>query len=276
MLRQRIFTAVVLAAVFLGALLGLPPLGWTMFAGGVLAAGAWEWCGFARGGRSARIGYAVGTAAVGLALAAVLGLAHGRPGALALIPIYGVAVAFWVVGAPLWLARRPPRPAAWLVLAVGWVVLIPTFLALVHLRNIGPVTLLVFMMLVWIADIAAYFAGHRYGRVKLAPAISPGKTREGLYGALLATAAFAVVWMLFLRVHVPALIRDLPGSLGWLLLLVAALTLLSVAGDLFESALKRQADLKDSGRLLPGHGGVLDRIDALTAVLPAAALVSMV
>ena len=276
MLRQRIFTAVVLAAVFLGALLGLPPLGWTVFAAGVLAAGAWEWCGFARGSRSARIGYAVGTAAVGLALAAVLGLAHGRPGALALIPIYGVAVAFWVVGAPFWLARRPPRPAAWLVLAVGWVVLIPTFLALVHLRNIGPVTLLVFMMVVWIADIAAYFAGHRYGRVKLAPAISPGKTREGLYGALLATAAFAVVWMLFLRVHVPALIRDLPGSLGWLLLLVAALTLLSVAGDLFESALKRQADLKDSGRLLPGHGGVLDRIDALTAVLPAAALVSMV
>jgi phosphatidate cytidylyltransferase len=276
MLRQRIFTAVVLAAVFLGALLGLPPLGWTLFAAAVLAAGAWEWCGFARGSRYARIGYAVGTAAVGLALAAVLGLANGRPGALALIPIYGVAVAFWVVGAPLWLARRPPRPAAWLVLAVGWVVLIPTFLALVHLRNIGPVTLLVFMMLVWIADIAAYFAGHRYGRVKLAPAISPGKTREGLYGALLATAAFAVVWMLFLRVHVPALIRDLPGSLGWLLLLVAALTLLSVAGDLFESALKRQADLKDSGRLLPGHGGVLDRIDALTAVLPAAALVSMV
>jgi phosphatidate cytidylyltransferase len=274
MLRQRIFTAVVLAAVFLGALLGLPPLGWTVFAAGVLAAGAWEWCGFARGSRSARIGYAVGTAAVGLALAAVLGLAHGRPGALALIPIYGVAVAFWVVGAPLWLARRPPRPAAWLVLAVGWVVLIPTFLALVHLRNIGPVTLLVFMMLVWIADIAAYFAGHRYGRVKLAPAISPGKTREGLYGALLATAAFAVVWMLP-AVHVPALIRDLPGSLGGCLL-VAALTLLSVAGDLFESAMKRQADLKDSGRLLPGHGGVLDRIDALTAVLPAAALVSMV
>jgi phosphatidate cytidylyltransferase len=272
MLRQRIFTAVVLAAVFLGALLGLPPLGWTVFAAAVLVAGAWEWCGFARGSRSARIGYAVGTAAVGLAL----GLANGRPGALALIPIYGVAVAFWVVGAPLWLARRPPHPPAWLVLAVGWVVLIPTFLALVHLRNIGPVTLLVFMMLVWIADIAAYFAGHRYGRVKLAPAISPGKTREGLYGALLATAAFAVVWMLVLRAHVPALIRDLPGSLGWLLLLVAALTLLSVAGDLLESALKRQAGLKDSGRLLPGHGGVLDRIDALTAVLPAAALVSMV
>jgi phosphatidate cytidylyltransferase len=276
MLRQRIITAVVLAGVFLGALFGLPPLGWTGLAAGVLGAGAWEWCGFARGGRSAQIGYALGTAAVGLGLAAVLGLASGRPGAMVLIPIYGVAVAFWVVGAPCWLARRGGQPAAWLILAVGWVVLIPTFLALVHLRNIGPVTLLVFMMLVWIADIAAYFAGRRYGRIKLAPAISPGKTREGLYGALLATAAFAVVWMLFLRVHVPALIRDLPGSLAWMLLFVAALTLLSVVGDLFESALKRQAGLKDSGSLLPGHGGVLDRIDALTSVLPAAALVSMV
>ena len=276
MLRQRIVTAVALAAVFLGALFGLPPLGWTVFAVIVLAAGAWEWCGFARGERTARTAYAVVTTGVGFAIAVGLGLSGGRPGALALIPVYGVAVAFWVVGAPLWLARRPARPSRWLVLAVGWVVLIPTFLALVHLRNIGPVTLLVFMMLVWIADIAAYFAGHRYGRTKLAPAISPGKTREGLYGALLATAAFAIVWALFLRVHVPALIRDLPASLVWLLLLVAALTVLSVIGDLFESVLKRQAHLKDSGRLLPGHGGVLDRIDALTAVLPAAALVSMV
>ncbi len=277
MLRQRVITAVVLAGAFLGALFGSSPLGWTVLAAGVLGAGAWEWCGFARGGRSARLGYAVATAAVGLWLAAALGLASGRPGALVLIPIYGAALAFWVVGAPWWLARRGTQPAAaWLILAVGWVVLIPTFLALVHLRNIGPVTLLVFMMLVWIADIAAYFAGHRFGRTKLAPAISPGKTREGLYGALLATAAFAVAWMLLLPVHIPALIRDLPGSLAWMLLLGAALTLLSVVGDLFESALKRQAGLKDSGSLLPGHGGVLDRIDALTAVLPAAALVSMV
>jgi phosphatidate cytidylyltransferase len=146
----------------------------------------------------------------------------------------------------------------------------------VHLRNIIPVTLLAFMMLVWIADIAAYFAGHRFGRTRLAPTISPGKTREGLYGALVATALFGVAWFTFLRVHVPALLRDLPGSLAWMIAFVIALTLLSVVGDLFESALKRGAGLKDSGTLLPGHGGVLDRIDALTAVLPAAALASMV
>jgi phosphatidate cytidylyltransferase len=276
MLRQRVITAIVLAAIFLGALFGLPPAGWTLFAACVLAAGAWEWGGFARRTAPARFAYAAGTVAAGLALAWFLGLAGGRPGALALFPVYGAAVAFWVLGAPWWLARQPRTPSAWLILGVGWVVLLPTFLALVHLRNIHPVTLLVFMMLVWIADIAAYFAGRRFGRNKLAPSISPGKTREGLYGALAATTAFAIVWITLLRVHAPALVRDVPGSLAWMILLVAALTLLSVVGDLFESALKRQAGLKDSGSLLPGHGGVLDRIDALTAVLPAAALVCMV
>jgi phosphatidate cytidylyltransferase len=276
MLRQRVITAIVLAAVFLGALFGLPPAGWTLFAGGVLAAAAWEWGGFARQGRPARLAYAAGTTVLGLGIAWLLGLAGGRAGALALIPLYGAAVAFWILGAPWWLARFPATPAKWRILAVGCLVLVATFLALVHLRNIHPVTLLVFMMLVWIADIAAYFAGRRFGRTKLAPRISPGKTREGLYGALAATGLYGIAWITLLRVHAPALVRDLPGSLAWMLLLVAALTLLSVIGDLFESALKRQAGLKDSGSLLPGHGGVLDRIDALTPVLPAAALVCMV
>lgn len=276
MLRQRVITAIVLAGFFLGALFGLPPLGWTLVACLVLAAAAWEWAGFTLRAPAARAAYTVVTTAAGLGCAWLLGLAAGRPGALALIPIYGAAAAFWVVAAPMWLARPPAHPSRPLVLAIGWVVLLPTFLALVHLRNIHPVTLLMFMMVVWVADIAAYFAGRRFGRAKLAPAISPGKTRAGLYGALLATAAFAVAWMALLRVHAPALVRDLPGSLAWMLLLVAALTALSVVGDLFESAMKRQAGLKDSGRLLPGHGGVLDRIDALTPVLPVAALVSMV
>jgi phosphatidate cytidylyltransferase len=276
MLRQRIITAAILAALFLAALFALPAVGWTLVAAVVLVAGAWEWGGFARGGRWGRAAYAGATVAVGLVLAGALGLATGRAGALALLPIYLIAVGFWVIGAPWWLARGPGRAPAWLILAAGWVVLIPTFLALVHLRNISPVTLLAFMMLVWIADIAAYFAGHRFGRTKLAPTISPGKTREGLYGALVATALFGVAWFTFLHVHVPALLRDLPGSLAWMIAFVIALTLLSVVGDLFESALKRGAGLKDSGTLLPGHGGVLDRIDALTAVLPAAALASMV
>lgn len=276
MLRQRIITAAVLAGLFLAGLFALPATGWTALAAAVLAVSAWEWCGFARGSRTARGVYAAATAAAGVALAVGLGLATGRPGALALVPVYGLALAFWLIGAPWWLARRPGSAPAWLILAAGWIVLIPTFLALVHLRNISPVMLLAFMMLVWIADIAAYFAGRRFGRTRLAPSISPGKTREGLYGALAATAAFGVLWIALFRVHVPALVRDLPGSTAWMIAFVLVLTLLSVLGDLFESVLKRGAGLKDSGTLLPGHGGMLDRIDALTAVLPAAALACMV
>jgi phosphatidate cytidylyltransferase len=276
MLRLRVATALVLVAVFLGALFGLPPLGWSLFAALVLAASAWEWAGFARCAGTGRMAYAAATTGAGLAIAWALGLALGRAGALALVPIYGVALAFWLGGAPLWLRRRPGAPASGLVLAVGWVVLIPTFLALVHLRNIHPATLLAFMLLVWIADIAAYFAGRRFGRRKLAPNVSPGKTWEGLYGALAATAAFGLAWIVFAPRHVPALVRDLPWSPLWMVGLAVALAALSVVGDLLESAMKRQAGLKDSGRILPGHGGVLDRIDALTPVLPAAALVCMV
>jgi phosphatidate cytidylyltransferase len=276
MLRLRVATALVLVAIFLGALFGLPPLGWSIFAALVLAVAAWEWAGFARRARAGRAAYALATTAAGFAVAWTLGLALGRPGALALVPIYAAALVFWLGGAPLWLRRQPRAPAPALVLAVGWIVLIPTFLALVHLRNIHPASLLAFMVVVWVADIAAYFAGRRFGRRKLAPTVSPGKTWEGLYGALAATAVFALAWIAWAPRHTPALVRDLPWSPVWMVGLVVALTALSVVGDLLESAMKRQAGLKDSGRILPGHGGVLDRIDALTAVLPAAALVSMV
>lgn len=276
MLRLRVATALVLVAIFLGALFGLPPLGWSIFAALVLAVASWEWAGFARRARAGRAAYALATTAAGFAVAWTLGLALGRAGALALVPIYAAALVFWLGGAPLWLRRQPRAPAPALVLAVGWIVLIPTFLALVHLRNIHPASLLAFMVVVWVADIAAYFAGRRFGRRKLAPTVSPGKTWEGLYGALAATAVFALAWIAWAPRHTPALVRDLPWSPVWMVGLVVALTALSVVGDLLESAMKRQAGLKDSGRILPGHGGVLDRIDALTAVLPAAALVSMV
>jgi phosphatidate cytidylyltransferase len=132
------------------------------------------------------------------------------------------------------------------------------------------------MATVWIADIAAYFFGRRFGRRKLAPNVSPGKTWEGLYGALAATAVYAGAWIGLFRGATPAAVRDLPWSPVWMIILLEALAVLSVLGDLFESAMKRQAGLKDSGSLLPGHGGVLDRIDALTPVLPVAALVLMV
>ena len=276
MLRQRVVTAIVLVAALLAALFWLPPLGWTALAAAVLAAAAWEWAGFARAGAGGRILYAVATAGAGLAAAFGSGLAAGGIGVLALAPVYFLALAFWLVGAPLWLARRPAHPPAALVLGAGWIVLLPTFLALVQLRNLGPETLLAFMATIWIADIAAYFFGRKLGRRKLAPNISPGKTWEGFYGALAATAVYAGAWIGFFRGATPAAVRDLPWSPVWMIVLLEALAVLSVVGDLFESAMKRQAGLKDSGSLLPGHGGVLDRIDALTPVLPVAALVNMV
>jgi phosphatidate cytidylyltransferase len=276
MLGQRIATAVLLIAAFLAALLLAPPNGWIAIAAAVLALGAWEWGGFARLTRGARIAYAALMTLAGLVAAVLLGLAGGRTGiAEGLVPVYACAALFWIAAVPVWLHRVPAAPPRGLVLLIGWVVLLPTFLALIHLRNIQPLTLLGFMMVVWIADIAAYFAGRRFGRRKLAPRVSPGKTWEGFFGAMAATAAYAILWIVLAPQHTPSMVRDLPAPLVGMLALVAVLAVLSVLGDLFESAMKRQAGLKDSGSILPGHGGVLDRIDALTSVLPVAALVSL-
>lgn len=275
MLAQRVATAVVLLAAFFAALFLLPPRGWTAVAALVLAIGAWEWAGFARSASGGRLAYATVMTLTGGAIAVALGLADGRSGALTLIPIYATAAVFWLAAAPWWLRRGGAANSPHVVLLAGWVVLIPTFLALVHLRNIHPLTLLGFMLVVWIADIAAYFAGRRWGRRKLAPRISPGKTWAGFYGALAATSLFALAWVAFGRQHTPSIVRDLPFTGAVMLAFVALLATLSVLGDLFESSMKRQAGLKDSGRILPGHGGVLDRIDALTPVLPVAALVCM-
>jgi phosphatidate cytidylyltransferase len=276
MLRDRVVTAIVLVAALLAALFWLPPFGWTALTAAVLAAAAWEWAGFARASPGGRVLYAVAIAGTGLAAAFATGLAAGGVGVLALAPVYILALAFWVIGAPLWLARRPAHPPPALVLGAGAIVLLPTFLALVQLRNLGPGTLLAFMATVWIADIAAYFFGRNFGRRKLAPNVSPGKTWEGFYGALAATAVYAGAWIGLFYGATPAAVRDLPWSPLWMIVLLEGLAVLSVLGDLFESAMKRQAGLKDSSSLLPGHGGVLDRIDALTPVLPVAALVNMV
>jgi phosphatidate cytidylyltransferase len=128
------------------------------------------------------------------------------------------------------------------------------------LDGIGPALLLFLMVLIWVVDSAAYFSGKRWGRVKLAPFISPGKTREGLYGALVGMVIFSLVLWYWGGM----------GRVGWFAILLLCMTtgLFSVVGDLFESLLKRQRGVKDSGHLLPGHGGVLDRIDSLTAASP--------
>ncbi|MEI7429553.1 MAG: CDP-archaeol synthase, partial [Betaproteobacteria bacterium] len=147
----------------------------------------------------------------------------------------------------------------------GLVLLLPTWLALIQLKQLGALTLLAIMAIVWLADIAAYFFGRTFGRHKLAPSISPGKTWEGACGGALAV----IVYGFILQYKLPDIFSNHPVLLFFLL---AFLSALSIIGDLFESLLKRQAGLKDSSNVLPGHGGVLDRIDSLTSTLPLVAL----
>jgi len=148
---------------------------------------------------------------------------------------------------------------------VGWLLLVPSWYGALLLHH-NPRMLLALLAVVWVADSAAYFAGRRFGRHKLAPAISPGKTWEGVGGAF---AGVLLYGLLLQRVVLP---EEAVLQGGAFYVLLTAMTVLGIVGDLFESWMKRQAGVKDSGTLLPGHGGVLDRIDALTAAIPFAAL----
>jgi len=189
--------------------------------------------------------------------------------------LFGASVLFWAVGAPLWLRALPQHFPLAAMLPMGALILISAYCAMLQLRNIGPGIMLLFMATVWIADVAAYFSGRRFGGAKLAPDISPGKTWAGAYGAFAATAFYALLWITLLPGFLPPAIMAKPGGALWMFPLIALLALAAIVGDLFESALKRRAGLKDSGGMLPGHGGMLDRIDALLPVLPLSAGVLM-
>jgi phosphatidate cytidylyltransferase len=271
MLRTRVLTAVVILPVVLGLLFAASDFAWMLFALALALVALWEWsrlCGF---GPSAGLAYQAASLAAGLALAALWQLDPARFSPLAQAG-YVAAAYFWIFAAPLWM-RLALRPAPWVSGLAGWIVIWPLWAALVELRTASPWLLLAIAALVWIADIAAYFAGRRFGRNKLAPAISPGKTWEGVLGALVAVLAYGIV--LDVLAHARTLVLspffDGPGGVVAIAAMLA-LAALSVVGDLFESWMKRGAGRKDSSALLPGHGGVLDRIDALTATLPVAAL----
>ena len=221
----------------------------------VVAAGGFEWARLCR--LSRRLSYLYGgLAALLFALPAWLGEAR---------PFIALGAAFWALAAPLWMRRGVAPAHGRLLAAAGLVVLVPAGLALIALT---PLQALLTLGLTWVADTAAYFSGRRFGRHKLAPVISPSKTWEGVGGALLATLAYAIICA-----KVAPILQGISGS-SWGGYLAAALLLLaaSILGDLFESAAKRQASVKDSGALLPGHGGLLDRIDSATGTLPFAAL----
>ncbi len=264
MLRTRLYTASVLLPLLLAALFYAPAPLWALLLSALTLIGAWEW-GTLAGWRTAR------RAAYLLALAAgILLLWQLREGAGGDVPelsraVYVISAVFWLAIAPLWLARgwRVRSPLA--LALTGYIVLLPAWLALLQLQS-RPWILLVLMAIVWISDTAAYFCGKRWGRRKLAPGISPGKTWEGVYGAL---AGVAVYYGLVSAsgLDAPVLLQGAAGCAVFLWL-----TVLGMEGDLFESWIKRTAGAKDSGTVFPGHGGVLDRIDALLASMPAAAL----
>jgi phosphatidate cytidylyltransferase len=173
---------------------------------------------------------------------------------------------------------RVPKALRWLI---GCAAIFVAWLALSHAKAVGVDFLLSTLALVWAADIAAYFGGRAFGRRKLAPSISPGKSWEGVWSGMAGALVLALVWIALdrqLAVDMPSLYTQLLGTWGWpgLLLGVVALAAISVVGDLFESLVKRAAGMKDSSQLLPGHGGVLDRVDALLPVVPIALALSLV
>ena len=276
MLKQRVITAIVLLLVLLPALFHADPLWWRLATLALIAAGGWEW------GRLNGLGpfgaWGSGFAALlACVMAWDLGLIQ-RP----LSALWMGGGAIWVLlGAALLKAGVPAWPKLPRVLRLlgGLAALWLTWLAVVQAHALGVAFLLSVLTLVWMADIAAYFAGHAWGgRVmpgKLAPSVSPGKSWEGVWGGMAGVLLLAVIWVALERAGVlpaPSLYGHLQARGGWLLLALGALFLaaMSVVGDLVESLVKRSAGVKDSSGLLPGHGGVLDRVDALLPTLPLA------
>lgn len=269
MLKTRVITALVLLALVLPSLFFLPQGWWALLVAAFIGVSAWEWgalLGFAPGKRVLTgITMASLCAAAGFFDPAAIGAADVKVlGAGWVLAAYGLAAVFWCLVIPFWLRAKWKLPRALPGLLIGLVVLFPTWLALVQLRVAGPGVLLAIMATVWVADIAAYFSGKTFGKHKLAPTISPGKTWEGAFGAAIGVVLYGIgvrFGFAFMPVGLPL----------WVLALMVV-TAISIIGDLYESMLKRQAGIKDSSNVLPGHGGVLDRIDSLTSTLPVVAL----
>lgn len=265
-LKIRIITALIMAPIAIGGIFFLPPLGFALFTGAIISVGAWEWANMAGITRPlGRVGYAVATAAILYGMLEVPATA-----------VLWAALLWWIVcfllvrGYPGGSERWGSAPARALM---GLFVLVPAWVGLNHLRTGGfqfgdsannLLLILYVFCIVWVADIGAYFAGRAFGKAKLAPRVSPGKSWAGVWGGLLAVGAFALLI---------GMLAQASGEDVALLVLASLVTGgISVVGDLMESMLKRFRGIKDSSRLLPGHGGIMDRIDSLTAAIPVFAL----
>lgn len=253
-LRQRVLTALVLIAALAVVLFALPPAATLALVVVAVLVGGWEWSAFVAPTRPAL--RAAFVALLALGIAAAWPLSGTRSGMLALLVVAGL----WWLLAVFWILRGPQRVGAVLAAVAGIASLVPVAVALGRLRlepGQGAWVLLFALLVIMAADVGAYFAGHRFGRIKLAPSVSPGKTWEGVIGGLLFSLIIAIVGA---------------RLLGWPVAVVAPLAVgaaaFSVVGDLMESLMKRHSGLKDSGHLFPGHGGILDRFDSLTAGIP--------
>jgi phosphatidate cytidylyltransferase len=249
MLKKRVLTAVIALAVLGVVLFVLPPAVAEAVIALVIIAGAWEWSGFLQArSQGPRTAYMI-------LMVVLVGAAA------ALAPQYGTivlqAALVWWLAAFAWTFFYPtpvPMPLRWLG---GVLVLVPLYVALIALYRVGPLVLLFALLIVWAADIGAFFSGKAFGKVKLAPSISPGKTWEGVIGGLVLVAALTA-----------GLSFVVETNLAVLLPFCIAVAAVSIVGDLTVSMFKRSAGLKDSGSLFPGHGGVLDRIDSVAAAAP--------
>lgn len=279
MLKQRIITAVILLAILLPALFWRTPEPFLAITLLLIAAGGWEW------GRLGGLGQG-GSIALGLVTLVLCGVAWAlgwpqRPSAT----LWIVVGAAWVLtGAAMVRAGVEgwPKVPQGVRIVGGVLALALAWLAMAQARVIGVNFLLSVLVLVWVADVFAYFAGRNFGlkftKVKLAPTISPGKSWEGVWGGMAGVIVLAVCWVFadqWLAAQVPSLYSRLAAK-SWGLLLIGAIFLaaMSVVGDLVESLIKRSAGVKDSSGLLPGHGGVLDRVDALLPTLPLALMLA--
>jgi len=274
MLKTRVITAIILLAIFLPVLFLLPPIYLSALFFLILVAAAWEWSRLI----SPNAAYSAYFYAIICAMLVVFLWLLPEPNIeLALLSI---ALAFWVVGMPMILSQGIHLSMSrWRLIfsVLGFIVLPTAWLSLNILREIGLLWLLSTMILVWLADIGAYFAGKTFGKHKLASQISPGKSIEGAIGGLI----ICIIYASFCSIYLPTLdtlFGTAKAKWGWwfMLLMTATLVLYSILGDLFESQLKRIAKVKDSSQLLPGHGGFLDRIDALLPVMPIVTLFSII
>ena len=252
MLKTRVITAILLTVTLVAALFSLPPLAWNLLILGIACIAAWEWANLSKFTNLVKLVYIALIAISSLVLMLFIPTLMNFTIAVSAL----IATAFWLLVAPVLLYTKKQIHNKWLLAVIGMVIVLPFGGAMIGLREIDPMFLLLFIVAVSVADSAAYFAGKNFGKHKLAPNISPGKTWEGVLGGLIGVSIFGLLVCHF---------GHLSYSFIPLLWLVAVL---SVEGDLIESLFKRQANMKDSGNLLPGHGGVLDRIDGLTASLP--------